>query len=282
MMRDGDVSARDSADEVTLSVSANLAGQVAIGELLKAQSLVPGRSRIARAFGVSPLNSETYQLYRGVVGEIEVGESLDRLGSDWRVLHAVSVDGGGDIDHIAIGPGGVFIIATKNHTGYDIWASQRTFMVAGIRYPYVRNMEHEMGRAERVISTALGRTIEVTGILAIVAPKSLTVRQRHRDVAVLHSAHLVPWLVRRRRVLSHDDVVEIGAVAALSSTWDQETTAVEGPEDQRELFEALRLEVHNARRVQLLWAIGASAIAVSAFVGITWSILMSALGTFGI
>ncbi|MBG6212216.1 hypothetical protein RCH23_000129 [Cryobacterium sp. CAN_C3] len=43
---------------------------------------------------------------------------LSKLGPEWTVLHAVPVgSGSSDIDHVVIGPAGVFTINTKNHTG---------------------------------------------------------------------------------------------------------------------------------------------------------------------
>ena len=278
-MTDGDVSARERDTELGSD-----AGRVAIGELLRAQERVPRRSVLRRLFGATPLSAETQPLYRGVVGEIEVGEALDRLGADWLVLHALPVgEGAADIDHLVVGPSGVFIVSTRNHAGVDVWASQRTFMVAGVRYPYIRDMEYEMGRAERLLTAAAGRPVEVSGILAVVAPKTLDVRERQRDVAVLPSSTIVPWLVRQKRTLGVADVDQIAAAAKLPSTWFDDGRVPEPePEFQRERFERLRTEVRRAWRVQLSWAVGLSASAVGAFAGLTYAILVNAIGSFGL
>ncbi|HEY7892635.1 MAG TPA: nuclease-related domain-containing protein [Solirubrobacteraceae bacterium] len=54
---------------------------------------------------------------RGATGEEHVGALLDRLGHEgWRVIHDVSF-GHGNVDHIVIGPGGVFTVETKSHPG---------------------------------------------------------------------------------------------------------------------------------------------------------------------
>jgi hypothetical protein len=54
---------------------------------------------------------------RGAVGEEEVGRLLDELGArGWHAIHDVSL-GRGNVDHIAIGPGGVFTVETKSHPG---------------------------------------------------------------------------------------------------------------------------------------------------------------------
>jgi len=280
MMTDGDVSAR--ADDTADSLGANRAGQVAISELLKAQSDVPARSLLGRIFGLSPLSHETHAMYRGVVGEIEVGESLDRLGPEWSVLHALPVESGlADIDHLVVGPAGVFVVATKNHSGLNVWASQRTLMVAGMRQPHIRNMEYEMGRAERSLSAAAGSAIEVSGILAMVAAKSVVVREKHRDVAVLSSGQIVGWLQRHKRVLTPAQVSHISTAASLASTWDTTDHDAECPDTNHRQFEQLRAAVRRAWRIQLAWAVGISAVGVGAFAVITYSILLSAIGSFG-
>ena len=282
MMTDGDVSAHERAENTDASLDGNLAGHGAIVELLRAQETVARRSPVARLFGMSPLTPETHPLYRGVVGELEVGEALDRLGTGWTVLHALPVDAGSvAIDHLVIGPAGVFIVSTKNHAGHSVWASQRTLMVAGVRHPHIRNMEYEMGRAERMLASAAGGHIEVGGILAIVAPKSLVVREKHRDVAVLASTHLVTWLLRHRPTLTPTEVSRIATAASLASTWFPTEPGPAQPASVRERFELLRAEVRSAWRTQLAWAVGISALGVGAFAVITYTILMNALTSFG-
>ncbi len=54
---------------------------------------------------------------RGATGEEQVGELLEGLGDrGWRVVHDASL-GRGNVDHILIGPGGVFTVETKSHPG---------------------------------------------------------------------------------------------------------------------------------------------------------------------
>jgi hypothetical protein len=54
---------------------------------------------------------------RGAEGERRVGAALAELTADgWMALHGVSL-GRGDVDHILVGPGGIFTIETKSHRG---------------------------------------------------------------------------------------------------------------------------------------------------------------------
>jgi len=55
------------------------------------------------------------------------------------VLHAVPIGGrGSDIDHVLIGPGGVFVLNTKTHPGGKIWAGRNAIRVNGFAVPYLR------------------------------------------------------------------------------------------------------------------------------------------------
>ncbi|MEV0493953.1 NERD domain-containing protein [Streptomyces atratus] len=54
----------------------------------------------------------------GLRGELIVGSSLNRLRRDgWRVLHSIELPSGSDIDHVVIGPPGVFTVNAKHHKG---------------------------------------------------------------------------------------------------------------------------------------------------------------------
>ena len=268
-----------AAPVVETPVSDNLPGQSAIIELLRVQATVPARSPLARVFGLSPLNAESRPWYEAAVSEIEVGGVLERLGDDWVVLHALPVGAGTtDIDHVVIGPGGVFIINTKNHPGQTVWASQRAFLVSGIRHPYIRNMEYEMGRVERLLGSASGVAVEVSGILAIVAAKSVTVREKHRDVTVLSTSSVVQWLRDRPVVLDAARVAAIAGSAELATTWHQESEPVADRDHLRDRFQVLRTQVRRAWRRQVAWAAATTVVGAGGFVLVTYSILLNALG----
>jgi hypothetical protein len=54
---------------------------------------------------------------RGATGEEQVGGLLDAMAGDgWHVIHDASF-GQGNVDHILIGPAGVFTVETKSHPG---------------------------------------------------------------------------------------------------------------------------------------------------------------------
>ncbi len=74
--------------------------------------------------GAANISRERLQnTIKGAQGEETVARRLALLPPQWTVFHgmAVGIDlhrgGGADIDHVAIGPNGVFLIETKNWTG---------------------------------------------------------------------------------------------------------------------------------------------------------------------
>lgn len=284
------------------TVDANVPGQSAIAHLLRLRDAEPPRSALARLFGVAPLCAESKLWFDAALSEIEVGEALARLDPEWTVLHALPMGAGTtDIDHVAIGPGGVFIVDTKNHTGQTVWVSQRAFLVSGIRHPYIRTMEYEMGRAERLIGSAAGMAVEVAGVVAVVAAKSITVREKHRDVTVLATDQLVDWLAARPRVLDAQTVGAVAAAANRGTTWHFDAELGDGRDgggddaapgpvpasdvvdhtDLHARFDLVRAEVRQAARRQLVWATAMTLVCAGAFVLVTYSILLDAIAALG-
>ena len=113
-----------SGDTAEFSLVSRAPGYAVMGEVLRRQETVPSRSAPARFFGLSPLHPDSVSWYWGALGEMAVGRELSKLGPEWMVLHAVPVGSGdSDIDHVLIGPPGVFTINTKHHQrGRTGWA----------------------------------------------------------------------------------------------------------------------------------------------------------------
>jgi hypothetical protein len=257
-------------------VGDNLPGQSAMVELLRVQSTAPARSTLGRLFGRTPLTEESRAWFDAAASEIEVGDALEQLSDDWVVLHSLPVgSGAGDIDHIAIGPTGVYIINTNSHSGQSVWVSQRTFLVGGARHPYIRNMEYEMGRAERLLGAAAGEPVEVSGIVAVFAARSITVQEQHRDVAVLSASDLVSWLSGRPRRLSPERVAAIGESAGRASTWHR-SLPVGDRATLRSGFDRVDRLVRGAGRRRTGWLASAIVVAVGA-IGVASSTLLSSV-----
>lgn len=159
----------------------------------------------------------------GAHGEEIVAARLRRLvrsGSRWRVLHAVPVGRrGADIDHVVIGPGGVFTLNAKHHPGATVWVAGETLLVNGVRKPYIRNSRHEAARAGRLLTSTLGVQVEARGVVVPVRADRVTVKASPPDVAVVPARRIVTWMRARPVVLDDQQVAALFEVARRSTTW---------------------------------------------------------------
>lgn len=250
-----------------------------IAECLRVQSTVPPNTAVQRFFGVSPLGRDAEPWYVGALGELEVARRLEALGTGWVVLHSVPVGtGSSDLDHVVVGPAGVFTINSKHHRGQTVWVGAKRILVNGQRTDHLRNAAFEAKRTAKLLSAAAGTPVVVRPIIAIVGAKRLTVRERPTDVVVLRETDLVRWLRRRPVVLTPELVQHVAAVAARPGAWGRMPDAE--PADHG-AFHQLRSAIASAQRRRTAWALAVMAgVILAAIAGFSaWSDTVGALLT---
>jgi len=195
-------------------------GSAAEAAAIDARAAAPVRSLLARLMGVHTAE-RAWRL--GAAGEQLVGRQLERLmkaDPRWRCLHSIPVGRrGADIDHLVIGPGGVFSLNAKHHPGARLWVGGDTFMVNGVRQPYIRNSRHEAARASRLLSAAVGHPVAVTGIVVPVGAQDLVIKESPGDVVVVNRRRLRRWLASRPQTLPGAIVDAAHEQARRSTTW---------------------------------------------------------------
>jgi len=159
----------------------------------------------------------------GAIGERLVACELDRLvslGQGWAYLNSIPVGANdSDIDHLVIGPGGIFTLNAKHHPRGRVWVGGNVVMVNGTRHPYVRNSRFEAQRASKLLSAATGIGVTVQGLVVPVGASSFTVKQQPEAVHVVNRSRLVQYLASREPVLNAAAVAHILGYARLGSTW---------------------------------------------------------------
>lgn len=231
-------------------------GQSVITELLCKQSQLPPRGFLARMFGISPLTGDTSPWFKGALGEIAVARLLAKLGPDFLVLHAIPVGvGSSDIDHLVICPAGVFTLNTKNHSGQKVWVAGGTVTVNGTKYPHIRNAVFEAKRASGILSRAVGNPVAVTGLVVVVNPRELTVKQAPAGVEILDSRRLQRWFMRKPRLLAPDQIAQITAQARQPSIWHSNPRTDGDPEVLKAQFQLLERTVSSALLRRRIWVL---------------------------
>jgi hypothetical protein len=129
---------------------------------------------------------------RGAQGEEHVGSLLEGLSDrGWRVIHDASL-GRGNVDHILIGPAGVFTVETKSHPG-------------PVRVARVHGATLSQARAQsRAIEQVTGAEVEPL----LVFSRAFVDRPmaRRKGVRVVPARMLLGYLAKRPQKLSREEM----------------------------------------------------------------------------
>ena len=168
---------------------------------------------------VAGVRSEDQDWDRGGAGEERVGRQLKSLPTDrWHVFNDVAVgDRGTNIDHIVIGPAGVFTINTKNLSG-NVWVAERAFLCNGKKTAYLPKAVSEAKRASRSLSKAAGLRVQAQPLLAVFAAR-MTIKAPPADVVVVQGNGLVKWLLEQSAVMSAAQAMTVARAADNPATW---------------------------------------------------------------
>ena len=171
---------------------------------------------ILRLFGA---HSQERAWRRGAEGEEEVAWQLRKLGEGWHALHSVPIGTGEtDIDHLVIGPPGVFALNTKNHLGKRVTVYERAIFVSGSKQPYLTKSRAEGRRASKLLSRACNFPVTVSPMLVIMA-NELNLKGHPADVLVVARKRVANWFASQASSLSPATIESIYAVARRRSTW---------------------------------------------------------------
>jgi hypothetical protein len=189
-------------------------------------------------WGMVRVSPDALNWVRGIRGELEMARQLRRLGPEWTVLHSVPVgERDSDIDHLAIGPGGVFPINAKRLVDARVWTKGSGFRVNGDKRPYLRNAAFEAARVEGVLQRA-GLMADVVPVIAVSGARTLTVDAPQWDgraIQVTTVDAVVRRLRRRRAVLDADAIVRTSVLLRNPANWTTKQLPADDPE-ARALF----------------------------------------------
>ena len=158
----------------------------------------------------------------GAEAEETVGAELEKLVKHgWRVLHSVPVGSNdSDIDHVLIGPGGVYTVNTKHHPDAKVWVVAKQIRINNSPVPYLRNSRFEGERASRVLTEAAAIPVHVTPVLIFrLGDGSLSVKEEPGDVLVYRALRAYPAFKDCTGILTPEEVERVYEVARWRSTW---------------------------------------------------------------
>jgi len=212
---------RSGAAAVPGDLADQTAGQGAAARAEQLAARHPVASRLARLVG---LRTSDWAWRVGAAGERKVGRKLDQLARSgkWRVLHSVPLGRGGDIDHLLIGPAGVFTVNTKRHKGKHVRVGRSVVFVGRSQTDHVLKARREAQRVAEALAAALGRHVPVSALLICTGQRSLRGWLRHAPlgVQVLPARWAKLWLrFPGRGALTPAEVEQVYAVARRAATY---------------------------------------------------------------
>lgn len=143
---------------------------------------------------IEATGSSTWRM--GAQAERWTAEQLGRLGGDWRTVHAIGLPFG-DVDHVAIGPGGAYAIETK-------WSSEtwrvRDF-AKGRRLDRAADQVWNNRRAVQSRLRTYYERVPVTPVIVLWGKTEDGVTGQRGEVQVLHGSELRAWLAAQPQVM---------------------------------------------------------------------------------
>lgn len=255
------------------SIRTRIAGQRAMREVVEAEAAARPRTRLERILGIRALSPAARRSFGTALGDAEVGPVLAQLGQRWDVLHDVPVDASRTIDHLAIGPGGVFAVRAAHCGGADVEIEGEALTIAGARHGDLIELAESAALAHRLLVNANAAVLPsaatatspsrddfgVTPLFVMVDAGRVVVRAQPAGVLAVELTQLHRTIEQVRPRLSGDVVASISDLADRPNTWP----AV--PDDDSDHlhreFQSIRNRVGVALRRRIAWAIAVFAVA---------------------
>jgi hypothetical protein len=259
------------------SLRTRIAGQRAMREVVDAEAAARPRTRLERLFGIRALSPAARRAYDTALGDAAVGPALEQLGQRWDVLHDVPVGGGRTIDHIAIGPGGVFAVRAVHCAGADVVVEGAALTIGGVARDDLVELAESSATAQRLLAEATAASapapdvpvpalhVPVRALFVVVDAARIVTRVPPDGVQVIQLPHVRRTLGHARPRLPGDVVASISDLADRPTTWP-----VGRDDDAEQLhreFQWIRDRVRVALRRRMGWAIAVFAVGACTMFG---------------
>ena len=163
---------------------------------------------VVRALGVRPVERS---LTVRATSEERVGRELAKLPAGW---HDVRIgDASTDIDHVVVGPRGVFALTIRHHPDATVCVYEQGLWVDGRSTVYLHDSRCKAKRATQLLTIACAMPVEAHAAIVFVDPAKLTPKGTPADVHVTTLRTLRTFLMQQPRRLTPSQVDHIVTVA---------------------------------------------------------------------
>ena len=142
---------------------------------------------------------------RGAHAEEVVAERLMNLPDGYHAFHDIAFDGF-NIDHVVVGPGGIFLVETKSHSG-NVDAKGDTLLLNGAQPPknFLNQTWSQTYQLKDFFKKKTSKEWTVKPILCFTRA-FVKVRQPVKGIAVVNKKYLTTYLSKQQQSLNPDDI----------------------------------------------------------------------------
>lgn len=156
-----------------------------------------------------------YSYFKGARGEEMTASELAHLPSTWTIFNGLILPDGRDIDHVAVGPQGIFVIETKHWRG-TVEVVQNQLLANGRALPSSRSPILQVRRAVSGLAEALQLDPSmVQGMICFAGTQFVAGTRMLDEITLCSHLHLESFL--REKDVKFDDAGLARAIAALNT-----------------------------------------------------------------
>jgi len=152
---------------------------------------------------------------KGIKGEYIVAEYLNQLPEDYFVFNDVKFPGSyGNLDHIVVGPTGIYVIETKNYKGFFLVKGNEFFYKNGSR---VKKAKGQPGKQVMANSMSLKKFLEDNGVnmdgvwissIVTLIDNNFKIEQKPKYYNVLFPSTIPQFILNSKRNIDRDILKE--------------------------------------------------------------------------
>ena len=151
---------------------------------------------------------------KGAKGEKIVAKKLKKLPKKYTAIRDVKIPNlGGDIDHVVVGPTGIYVIETKNYKPTYIPDEDCWYHTSGRKSPQnpAKQVKLQASKLNDFLVRKLGKKLKKTTINPVISPinHNLIFKKDIKSYEIVYPEDLVSYLSHGRKILSSKEVKEI-------------------------------------------------------------------------
>lgn len=192
------------------------------GARAKEQELAAGKGWLQRGYErLTDARTEDRSWRLGAEGEERVAGILAKhLDERWVVVHDLTIGSrGANLDHLLIGPAGVFTLNTKNLSG-QLKVYERAIYQNGHKTGFVPGVLREARKVQERLSNASGHPVTAWSVLVLAGKCEVLVKKPPTDLTIISASKLGRWLTQLPGVkLTAGEVLALERAARDPETW---------------------------------------------------------------